>query len=32
MDAVRQWRFTPTILNDKAVSVLMSVTVQFFLE
>jgi periplasmic protein TonB len=31
-EAVRQWRFTPTLLNGQPVSVLMTVTVQFNLE
>lgn len=30
-DAVRQWRFTPTLLNGVPVQVIMSVTVQFTL-
>ena len=30
-DAVRQWRFTPTLLNGQAVEVVMTVTVQFSL-
>lgn len=30
-DAVRQWRFTPTLLNGEAVEVVMTVTVQFSL-
>jgi protein TonB len=29
MDAVRQWQFTPTLLNGQAVPVLMTVTVTF---
>jgi len=29
LDAVRQWRFTPTLLNGKAVAVVMTVTVDF---
>lgn len=29
LDAVRQWRFTPTLLNGKAIAVIMSVTVDF---
>lgn len=32
IDAVRQWRFTPTLLNGEAVSVFMNVTVRFSLE
>jgi TonB family protein len=31
IDAVRQWEFTPTVLNGVAVPVLMTVTVQFTL-
>ena len=31
MDAVRQWRFTPTLLNGAAVSVILTVTVNFSL-
>jgi TonB family protein len=31
-DAVRQWRFTPTLLNGQAVEVVMTVTVTFKLE
>jgi TonB family protein len=30
-DAVRQWRFTPTLLNGAAVEVTMTVTVAFTL-
>ena len=30
-DAVRQWRFTPTLLNGTPVRVLMTVTVSFAL-
>jgi protein TonB len=29
LDAVRQWKFTPTLLNDVAVPVIMTVTVNF---
>ena len=29
LDAVRQWEYTPTILNGVAVPVIMTVTVQF---
>jgi len=29
VDAVRQWRFTPTLLNGSPVEVVMTVTVQF---
>jgi TonB family protein len=29
LDAVRQWRFTPTLLNGQAVPVMMTVTVNF---
>jgi TonB family protein len=32
VDAVRQWRFTPTLLNGKAVEVVMAVSVTFDLE
>jgi protein TonB len=32
LDAVRQWRYTPTLLNGRAVSVLMTVTVSFSLD
>jgi TonB family protein len=32
VEAVRQWKFTPTLLNGKPVEVLMSVTVNFALE
>lgn len=32
VDAVRQWRFTPTLLNGAAVEVVMTVTVRFDLE
>jgi TonB family protein len=32
VDAVRQWRFTPTLLNGTPVEVVMTVTVQFNLE
>jgi len=31
-DAVRQWRFTPTLLNGVAVPIIMTVTVNFALE
>jgi protein TonB len=31
MDAVKQWRFTPTLLNGAPVPVLMTVTVNFTL-
>jgi len=31
VDAVRQWRFTPTMLNGAAVPILMTVTVNFTL-
>jgi len=31
-DAVKQWRFRPTLLNDQAVPVLMTVTVSFTLD
>ena len=31
LEAVRQWRFTPTLLNGVPVSVLMRVTVRFAL-
>ena len=32
LDAVRQWEFTPTLLNGQAVPVIMTVTVNFTLE
>lgn len=32
VDAVRQWRFTPTLLNGEAVEVFMNVTVRFSLQ
>ena len=32
LDAVRQWKFSPTLLNGKPVEVVMSVTVNFSLE
>ena len=32
IEAVRQWRFTPTVLNDEPVPVVMSVTVHFQLQ
>ena len=32
LNAVRQWEFTPTLLNNKAVKVVMTVTVQFSLQ
>ena len=32
VDAVRQWRYTPTLLNGRPVSVLMTVTVSFTLD
>jgi len=31
-DAVRQWKFTPTLLNGTPVEVVMTVKVQFSLE
>jgi protein TonB len=31
LDAVRQWRFTPTLLNGVPVPVIMTVTVNFSL-
>jgi protein TonB len=31
IDAVRQWRFTPTLLNGEPVSVLLTVTLRFTL-
>jgi protein TonB len=31
VDAVRQWQFTPTLLNGRAVEVVMTVSVQFSL-
>ena len=32
VDAVRQWRFTPTLLNGEAIEIYMTVTVRFSLE
>ena len=32
IDAVKQWRYTPTLLNGVPVPVLMTITVQFFLQ
>jgi len=32
VDAVRQWRFTPTLLNGQAIPIVMTVTVNFRLE
>jgi protein TonB len=32
LDAVRQWEFTPTLLNGTPVPVIMTVTVQFTLQ
>jgi protein TonB len=32
IDAVRQWQFSPTLLNGTAIEVLMTVRVQFRLE
>jgi len=32
IDAVRQWRFTPTMLNGEAVPIVMTVTVNFQLK
>jgi protein TonB len=32
IDAVRQWRFTPTLLNGVPVRVIMTVTVHFTLK
>jgi len=32
VDAVRQWRFTPTLLNGVPVEVVMTVSVRFDLE
>ena len=32
IDAVRQWQFTPTLLNGKPVEVVMTVTIEFELE
>jgi protein TonB len=31
IDAVRQWEFTPTLLNGQPIPVIMTVTVQFAL-
>jgi protein TonB len=32
LDAVKQWTFTPTLLNGTAVPVIMTVTVNFTLQ
>ena len=32
VDAVRQWKFTPTLLNGQAVPVIMTTTVNFTLQ
>jgi protein TonB len=32
LDAVRQWAFTPTLVNGSAVPVIMTVTVNFTLQ
>ena len=32
VDAVRQWRFTPTLLNGEPVPIVMTVTVDFKLQ
>lgn len=32
VEAVRQWKFTPTLLNGQPVEVLMTVTIHFSLE
>jgi protein TonB len=32
LDAVRQWRYTPALLNGVPVTVIMTVTVQFTLQ
>jgi protein TonB len=32
LDAVRQWRYTPTMVDGKPVSVIMTVTVSFSLQ
>ena len=32
LDAVKQWQFTPTLLNGVPVPVIMTVTVQFTLQ
>ena len=32
VDAVRQWRFTPTLLNETPVDVMMTVSVRFDLK
>jgi protein TonB len=32
MDAVRQWRYTPTVLNGQPVPVLMTITIRFTLQ
>ena len=32
IDAVRQWRYSPTLLNGRPVEVMMAVTVEFSLE
>jgi len=32
VDAVRQWRFTPTVLNGQVIPIVMTVTVNFRLD
>lgn len=32
VDAVRQWRYTPSVYNGRPVSVLMTITIRFTLQ
>jgi protein TonB len=32
LDAVRQWRYRPTVLNGQPVAVLMTITIRFTLQ